>query len=157
MHIGFELMAQRTWTILPGASFTNVILWDSEKIPCSVGKDVFHDAGMVLPDKILTGTGRINHSSEGTINRFEPLQSKPCRLVPTPKDPPSTLHLEISVPKAGLVNTVYQTTFIKMWKKKDGRVDSAMLYFDPHSVQYVRQNLILIDLSHAIKRNILSN
>ncbi|VEF49702.1 Uncharacterised protein [Bacillus freudenreichii] len=157
MHIGFELMTQRTWTILPGASFTIFILWDSEKIPLSIGKDVFHVAGTILPDKILTGTGRFHHSSEGLINRFEPLQSKPCRLVSCPKDPPAALHLEVSVPKAELVDTIYQTTFIKMWIRKNSRVDSAILYFDPNSVQNIRKNRFLVDLTHTLKRSISSH
>ncbi|WP_144460642.1 hypothetical protein [Siminovitchia fortis] len=157
MQIGVELMTQRAWTILPGASFTITILWDQVKMPSSIGKDIFYEAGMILPDKILTGTGRIHHISEVTINRFEPLQSKHCRLVSCPKDSPSTLHLDITVPKSGMVDTIYQTTFIKMWKRKDSATQNTVLYFDPQSVQHIRNNQFQIDLSHWLKQGSISD
>ncbi|MFD1706535.1 hypothetical protein ACFSCZ_07175 [Siminovitchia sediminis] len=150
MQIGFELMTQRAWTILPGASFTIAIIWDQVKIPSSIGKDIFYEGGIILPDKILTGTGRIHHISENTINRFEPLQSTHCRLIPFPKDPPSTFILDITVPKPEMANTIYQTSFIKMWQRKDHVIQDTNLYFDPFSVQHIQSNIFQIDLSYIL-------
>lgn len=152
MKIGFELITQRAWTILPGASFLIWILWDNVKIVSSIGKDIFYEAGMILPEKILTGTGRINYMSEETLNRFELLQSKPCRLISCPKHPAATLHLEIIVPTATSVDTIYQTTFIKMWQRKENNTRNTVLYFDPHSVHTINQKRFLIDLSPMLKK-----
>ncbi|WP_213020609.1 hypothetical protein [Siminovitchia terrae] len=152
MKIGFELMTQRAWTILPDSSFSIAILWNKVKIPSSSGKDIFHEAGMVLPNKILTGTGRIHHISVDTINHFSPLQSQKCRLVSCPKDPPSTLHLNITVPNSSIVNTIYQTSFIKMWKRKDSEIQDTVLYFDPLSVQNIQKSQFEIDLSHSLTK-----
>ncbi|HBZ08768.1 MAG TPA: hypothetical protein DEO65_02645 [Bacillus bacterium] len=152
MLIGFELITQRAWTILPGASFSIAIVWNQAKIPSSIGKDIFYKAGMILPNKILTGTGRIHHISDETINAFEPLQSEHCHLVSCPKDPPSTLRLDITVPKSSMVDTIYQTSFIKMWKRKDSVTRDTVLYFDPHSVQNIQKNQFQIDLFYLLKK-----
>jgi len=154
VQIGFELMTQRAWTILPGAYFSIAVLWNHVKIPSSIGKDVFHDAGMILPNKILTGTGRINYSSEDTTNRFEPLQALPCRLVQCPNDPPVDFRVDIAIPKASLVNTVYQSAFLKMWKRKESKTTHTVLYFDPQSVQNIQMNRFEIDLSHILTHGI---
>lgn len=154
MYIGFELVTERTWTILPNSSFSIAIVWDNKKIPSSIGKDIYYTDGMVLPNKTLTGTGRIHHLSESTINHFESLQAPSCQLIKAPDTPPHNLQVEISVPSANLLHTIYQTTLLRFWTMKETSSKKRAINIFPEGnlVQSIQSKQHLMGVSHIIDK-----
>ncbi|KON88053.1 hypothetical protein AF332_15355 [Sporosarcina globispora] len=145
--IGFELISKRTWTVLPGHTFSMSILWNKKKISSSIGRDIYHESGMILPEKRIAATGRIHHLSENTINRFEPLQTASCKLVRRPESPLDDLKIELSLSKEGIMEPIERTTVLYLWQKENNLTKKTVLYLDPQSIERTPSNHFYMDLS----------
>ncbi|PWW32269.1 hypothetical protein DFO73_101532 [Cytobacillus oceanisediminis] len=150
--IGFELISTRAWTVLPGHTFSMCILWNKKKISSSIGRDIYHESGMILPEKRIAATGRIHHLSENTINRFEPLQTASCKLISRPESPLADLKIELLVPNKGIMEPIERTTALYLWQKENNLTKRTVLYLDPQSIQRTPPNQFYMDLSFIITK-----
>lgn len=150
--IGFELISKRAWSVLPGYTFSMSILWNKKKISSSIGRDIYHESGMILPEKRIAATGRIHHLSENTINRFEPLQTASCKLVSRPESPLADLKIELLVPKKGMMEPIERTSVLYLWQKENNLTKKTVLYLDPQSIQRTPSNQFYMDLSFIITK-----
>lgn len=148
--IGFELIAKRAWTILPGHTFSMSILWNKKKIPSSIGRDIYHESGLILPDKRIAATGRIHHLSDHTINHYEPLQTAPCKLICRPDFPLDDLKIELLAPMKGIMEPIHQTAVLFLWIEKNNLLRKTELHLDPQSFERIPPNQYLIDLSFLL-------
>ena len=148
--IGFELIAKRAWTVLPGHTFSMSILWNKKKIPSSIGRDIYHEPGLILPDKRIAATGRIHHLSENTINHYEPLQTAPCKLICRPDFPLDDLKIELLAPKKGIMEPIHQTTVLLWWSKENNFINKTELYLDPQSIENNSPDQYFMDLSFIL-------
>lgn len=150
--IGFELISKRAWTVLPGHTFSMSILWNKKKIPSSIGRDIYHESGLILPEKRIAATGRIHHLSENTINPFEPLQTASCKLVSRPESPLVDLKIELLVPKKGIMEPIERTTVLYLWRMENNLTKRTVLNLDPQSIQRTPSNQFYMDLSFIITK-----
>ncbi|USK47982.1 hypothetical protein LIT38_15505 [Bacillus sp. CMF12] len=148
--IGFELIAKRAWTILPGLTFSMSILWNKKKIPSSIGRDIYHEPGLILPDKRIAATGRIHHLSENTINHYEPLQTAPCKLICRPDFPLDDLKIELLAPKKGIMEPIHQTTALFLWSEENNLLRKTELHLDPQLTEWNPPDQYFMDLSFLI-------
>ncbi|MBX9975138.1 hypothetical protein [Cytobacillus firmus] len=148
--IGFELIAKRAWTVLPGHTFSMSILWNKKKIPSSIGRDIYHEPGLILPDKRIAATGRIHHLSESTINHYEPLQSEPCKLICRPDFPLDDLKIELLAPKKGIMQPIHQTAVLFWWRKENNIIKNTELHLDPQSIESNPPGQYFMDLSFLL-------
>ncbi|WP_436371697.1 hypothetical protein [Cytobacillus sp. BC1816] len=148
--IGFELIAKRAWTILPGHTFSMSILWNKKKIPSSIGRDIYHEPGLILPDKRIAATGRIHHLSENTINHYEPLQTAPCYLICRPEIPLDDLKIELLAPNKGIMEPIHQTAVLCLWSEEKQLLSNTELHLDPQSIEWNPPVQYSIDLSFLL-------
>ncbi|UOE53562.1 hypothetical protein [Cytobacillus oceanisediminis] len=148
--IGFELIAKRAWTVLPGHTFSMSILWNKKKIPSSIGRDIYHEPGLILPDKRIAATGRIHHLSENTINHYEPLQTAPCNLICRPEFPLEDLKIELLAPKKGIMEPIHQTAVLLLWSKENNLIRKTELHLDPQSIESNPPYQYFMDLSFLL-------
>jgi hypothetical protein len=148
--IGLELIAKRAWTILPGNTFSMSILWNKKKIPSSIGRDIYHESGLILPDKRIAATGRIHHLSDHTINHFEPLQTAPCKLICRPDFPLDDLKIELHAPMKGIMEPIHQTAVLFLWRGETNHIRKTELHLDPNSFEKKRPDQYFIDLSFLL-------
>ncbi|MCS0674524.1 hypothetical protein [Cytobacillus firmus] len=148
--IGFELIANRAWTVLPGHTFSMSILWNKKKIPSSIGRDIYHEPGLILPDKRIAATGRIHHLSENTINHYEPLQTAPCKLICRPDFLLDDLKIELLVQKNGIMEPFHQTAVLFLWSEENNLLSKTELHLDPQSIERNPPDQYFIDLSFLL-------
>ncbi|RBP96174.1 hypothetical protein DFO70_102501 [Cytobacillus firmus] len=148
--IGFELIAKRAWTILPGHTFSMSILWNKKKMPSSIGRDIYHEPGLILPDKRIAATGRIHHLSENTINHYEPLQTAPCNLICRPEIPLDDLKIELLAPNKGIMEPIHQTAVLFLWSEENQLLSKTELHLDPQSIEWNPPVQYSIDLSFLL-------
>ncbi|MDM5225040.1 hypothetical protein QUF73_02340 [Cytobacillus sp. NJ13] len=148
--IGFELIAKRAWTVLPGHAFSMSIQWNKKKIPSSIGRDIYHEPGLILPDKRIAATGRIHHLSDSTINHYEPLQTAPCKLICRPVFPLDDLKIELLAPKKGIMEPIHQTAVLFLWSEENNLLSKTELHLDPQSIERNPRDQYFIDLSFLL-------
>ena len=151
--IGFELIAKRAWTILPGHTFSMSILWNKKKIPSSIGRDIYHEPGLILPDKRIAATGRIHHLSDHTINHYEPIQTAPCKLIRRPDFPLDDLKIELLAPKKkGIMEPFHQTAVLFLWREENHLLSKTELHLDSQSIEWNPPDQYFIDLSFLLSK-----
>ncbi|MCM3530198.1 hypothetical protein AADC60_15965 [Cytobacillus pseudoceanisediminis] len=148
--IGFELIAKRAWTVLPGHTFSMSVLWNKKKIPSSIGRDIYHQTGLILPDKRIAATGRIHHLSEHTINHYEPLQTAPCKLICRPDFLLDDLKIELLAQKKGIMEPFHQTAVLFLWSEENNLLSKTELHLDPQSIERNPPDQYFIDLSFLL-------
>ncbi len=129
-----------------------------KKIPSSIGKDIYHESGIILPDKRIASTGRIHYMSENTINRFETLQSAPCKLVKSPLTSPTDLRIELSFPNEEVIKLVDRMSLLYFWKQETDTTTKTRthLYLEPQSINSIHSHRFLMNISHFITKMGLS-
>lgn len=148
--IGFELVSMRSLSVLPNETFYTSILWNEKKLPSSIGKDRYHEQGLILPDKRFAATGRIHHLSKKTINPFESLQTSPCLLIQCPDTHPSSLHIEILLSTERLVEAIEQNIGLYFLREENRTAERIPIYLDPQSIQKKQPSQLFVDLSFLI-------
>lgn len=155
-YIGFEWVVQQTLSVLPGSSFSMSIIWEHRKIPSSIGKDTYLDDTLLLPNTIISATGRIHHDNRQLQHQWENFHSKVCHPVICPSKPPTTLQLEIIVPPTFQVAGVDRVTFVHFVKKNRETI-KVPLYPDPQAIRKIGSSQLQIDLTPIILKHLLSH
>ncbi|KAB7705603.1 hypothetical protein F9802_13795 [Bacillus aerolatus] len=151
--IGFELVSNRALSVLPNYTFSMSILWNKEKLPSSIGKDIYHESGLILPNKRIAATGRMHYLSENTINRFDPFQTAPCLLIKCPSTHPVNLQVEIVLPREGFIEPIDRTTILYFLKKEKGTIKRIPLYFDSSFIQKTQPKQLYVDVSFILPKH----
>lgn len=151
--IGFELLTNHSLAVLPGNSVSMAILWNKAKIPGSIGKDLFHEARLFLPNKRIAATGRIHYlPDDKKLNFFEPMQSSPAHPIICPDVPLTDLRIEIKLSKGNLLDPIERTTSLHFIQQEAQTIKTTSLYLDPPSFHKVDHARFHIDLSFLITK-----
>lgn len=151
--IGFELISLRSLSILPNDTFHTSILWNEKKISSSIGKDRYHEQGLILPNKPFAATGRIHHFPTKTSMPFQSWQTSPCLLIQCPADRPFSLHLEVFLSNKRLMGVLEQSISLCFLRKDDHSIERIPIYLDPQSVKKKQPCNLLIDLSFLTNKH----
>ncbi|URM34809.1 hypothetical protein LLY41_10695 [Cytobacillus firmus] len=123
---------------------------EQKKIPSSIGRDIYHESGLILPDKRITATGRIHYLSDHTRNHYEPLQTAPCKLISRPDFPLDDLKIELLAPMKGIMEPIHQTAVLFLWGEENNLLRKTELHLDPQSIKKIPPDQYLIDLSFLL-------
>ncbi|SFE87629.1 hypothetical protein [Alteribacillus iranensis] len=152
--IGFELLAGRSISIQPDAVFSIAVFWNNEKIPTSLGKDTYHRHMLLLPNRRITGTGRIHHVANKNNSSFLLDQTTPCHLFKSPFRSMDTLHINVTTPPTINLEPLYRSVSIRFYKKNKSGTERYHLFLDPLSIIESQVNNFVIDLSHIMPKYI---
>ncbi|GAB7387780.1 hypothetical protein BSNK01_16170 [Bacillaceae bacterium] len=143
--IGLELITERGLSMTPGDTFSLAIHWNKQKIPASIGHDVYHLRGLILPGKRLAATGRFHHSSEDAGSFFF-RETAPCLPVVPPGTIPKHLGAEIVFPERLLrADRLDRIACLQFIKKEGDCVQRLPFYFEPFSLRVIEPNKVFVD------------
>lgn len=147
IRIGFELVTCQTVSVLPNYVFTMSILWGEQKIPSSIGKDVYHAEGLILPNKRLAATGRIHHLTVHELRSFGLAQTAPCHPIPIPSSVSKPIKVELLLPPGNKLEPIDRKVFALLVKHESDSMKSIPIYLDPQSVHMIEPTQIHLDIS----------
>ena len=126
------------------------ILWGNHKIPSSIGKDVYHSEGLILPDKRLAATGRIHHLTINELRSFSTVQTAPSHPCTIPASRPDQLKVDVHLPTGTKTGPMDRNLYIVFIKQDADTSQKIPLYLDPQAVISVQPCHIQLDVSHIL-------
>ncbi|WP_408010082.1 hypothetical protein ACJROX_07280 [Pseudalkalibacillus sp. A8] len=152
-NIGFELVANMALPVLPGHAYSIWVMWNGRRLSSSIGKDAYHRDGLILPDRRITATGRIDHQSANTSS-FGDLQASECRLVPCPSFQPKTILVQLILPKGVSLSPIDRFVRLHFIIEETSQRKKIPLYLDHQSVQELSPEQLQFDLSLLLPKHL---
>ncbi|WP_221563038.1 hypothetical protein [Alkalihalobacillus sp. TS-13] len=151
-HIGFEVLAMMALPILPGHTYSICILWDEQRLSSSIGKDVYHQGGLILPGRRITATGRIHHQSADTTG-FAQMESAGSHLGSCPSSQPETIQVQLTLPKGVSLFPIDRSIGLHFIIEESQNRKVIPLFLDYQSVQEVETGCLHFDLSLILPKH----